>query len=530
MNHLTILQLAILLLATLTSSHADEAGSSIPNIPYNPHIRATDYTENFRPQFHFSPRSGWMNDINALVYQDGVYHMLYQWGRDIRHGGYATSTDLLHWEDKGVALVPQDSNLPKDAIRNMAGKQIYSGSGVLVSGETAMKITGADKPALVTHYTGTGVGTCIAWSNDQGATWNNYQGNPVAHPTPNADPRDPRVFWYEPTQSWILALYEKGTTFYGSKDLLKWEHLSQIPFGFECPDIFELALDGDPANKKWVLHDADGKYLVGQFNGKEFLPEQNEPLRMDVGPDFYAAQTFFRPSLPDGKVIQIAWNDHWNGGVGEKDWERNATFPVEIGLVTDQGKMRVTRTPIEAIRRLYHGTWNVEAQILGEKNVLADIQSKTFDLTATFDLTKATANRIVFRVANRTLSYDIGKKALVGVTKNRQGVETEAFFDLKPDSANLLVIRMLVDWCSIEVFANRGVFSYSENTALPPRVHSVSLSAQGGEVKLLSFELNELKSIWNKDTGTLQSPLFPDSDPAADASKGQDTPDRQPKK
>ena len=291
---------ATLLVVATHQSHAADAlppaapvpapiplGTEFPNKPYNPHTKTTDYKEDFRPQFHFSPKSEWMNDINALIYQGGIYHMIYQWGGRGRHGGYATSTDLIHWDDKGVALVPQKTFLPKDALRNMAGNEIYSGSGVLVTGETAQKITGSPKPALVTLYTGTGLGTCIAWSNDQGATWNNYSGNPVANPTKGTDPRDPHVFWYEPTKTWVLAIFEKGTTFYGSKDLIKWEMLSNIKFGFECPDIFELALDGDQNKMKWVLQDADGKYIVGQFNGKEFIPEQKDPLRMDVGPDFY---------------------------------------------------------------------------------------------------------------------------------------------------------------------------------------------------------------------------------------------------
>jgi len=76
---------------------------SISNFTYAqhyPHDFSIDYKEAYRPQFHFSPKSEWMNDINGLVYQGGKYHMIYQWVKTIRHGGYATSPDLLHWEDK----------------------------------------------------------------------------------------------------------------------------------------------------------------------------------------------------------------------------------------------------------------------------------------------------------------------------------------------------------------------------------------------------------------------------------------------
>jgi levanase/fructan beta-fructosidase len=330
------------------------------------------------------------------------------------------------------------------------------------------------------------VGTCLAWSNDSGRTWHDYRANPVANPTKGADPRDPCVFWHEPTRKWILAIYERGTTFYGSTDLIKWTQLSNIGFGYECPDVYELPLDGDPNKMKWVLQDANGTYLVGHFDGTAFTPEQ-DPLVMDVGPDFYAAQSFFRPNLPTDKLIQLAWNDHWNGGIGESPWKRNATFPVEVGLVTYEGKMRVTRTPIPAIKSLYQSTrkWvdeTIECSCEG-KNILADAESKTFDLTAVFDLNGASAREIEFKIANKAINYNIETQQLLGK-------------DLKPDAENRLTIRMLVDWSSLEVFAAGGVYSYSQQFAFTPDDDSLKLYANGGQVKLVSLELNQVARTW----------------------------------
>ncbi len=453
---------------------------------YDPHPTGIDYSEKYRGQYHFSPKSEWMNDINALMYLDGKYHMIYQWGERIRHGGYATSPDLLHWTDEGVALIPQESFLPKDAVRNVSGAQVYSGSGVVVSGETARKITGSPKQAMVAIYTGTKVGTCLAWSNDGGRSWHDYEANPVANPAKQADPRDPCVFWHEDTLKWILALYEHGTTFYGSKDLIHWNQLSNIHFGFECPDVYELPLDGDTNNTKWVLQDANGTYLVGDFDGVKFTPEQDRCV-MDVGPDFYAAQSFFRPNFPSDKLIQIAWNDHWNGGIGESPWQRNATFPVEVGLVTYDGKMRLTRTPIPAIKSLYQSTkrWTDET-VFGSRegqNVLAGVETKKFDLTAVFDLSGTTAREFEFKIANKTVNYNIKKQELMGKR-------------LKPDADNRLKIRMLVDWGQLEVFAAGGVFSFSEQFAFTPQDASMKLYAHGGDVKLISLELNEVARTW----------------------------------
>lgn len=387
-------------------------------------------------------------------------------------------------------MIPQQSFLPKEAVRNVSGAQIYSGSGVVVSGRTAQRITGSTQRAMVVIYTGTKVGTCLAWSNDGGRSWHNYQENPVANPTRGAEPRDPCVIWHEPTKKWIMALYEQGTTFYGSIDLIQWKKLSNINFGYECPDLYELPLDGAPNKRKWVLQDANGTYLVGEFDGEKFTTEQ-EPLVMDVGPDFYAAQTFFRPNLPTDKLIQIAWNDHWNGGIGEKPWKRNATFPVEVGLVTYDSNMRLTRTPIPAIKTLYESTrrWTdetIRSSSQGE-NLLAGVASKKFDLTAVFDLNDATAQEFEFEIANKKIHYNIKKQELMEKS-------------LKPDADNRLKIRLLVDWSQLEIFAADGLFSYSEQFPFTPEDEHIKLHTNDGEIKLISLELHEVARTWPSKT------------------------------
>lgn len=452
---------------------------------FNPHKSGTDYKQNFRGQYHFSPLTGWMNDINGLVYMGGKYHMIYQWGEAIRHGGYATSTDLVHWKDEGVALIPRKSFLPPQAVRNVSGDEVFSGSAVVVSGAVAQKITGSAKEAIVAVYTGTGVGTCLAWSADTGRTWHNYHRNPVSNATKGIDPRDPHVFYHAPTSKWVMAIYEKGTTFYGSQDLINWSFLSNISFGYECPDIFELPLDGDKSSMKWVLMDANGSYLVGNFDGTKFIAD-NQPVQvMTLGPDFYAAQSFYQPSLPEGeeRVIQLAWMDHWNGGLGETIWKRNATFPVTLGLITYEGKIRLTRSPVKEISLLFEKskTWE-EQMVMPGTNLLSEIKSKKFELIAEFDIKSSKASKFGFRIANKTLAYHI---------------KSQAFLDeeLKPDANGRIKIHILADWGQLEVFANQGVFSWSEQFAFSPENNDISMFCDD-EIKLISMQFHELASIW----------------------------------
>jgi fructan beta-fructosidase len=453
---------------------------------YYPHPDSINYTEEYRGQYHFSPKSEWMNDINGLVYQGGKYHMIYQWGKNVRHGGYATSSDLLHWEDKGVALIPQNSFLPPQAKRNVTGEQVFSGSAVVVSGDQAKKITGSEKEAIVAIYTGTGKGTCLAWSNDTGQTWHDFKDNPVGNPTDGASPRDPCVFRYEPASEWIMAIFENGTSFYESDDLIYWSFLSNIKFGFECPDIYQLPLDGDEKNKKWVLQDANGSYLVGEFDGKTFVQDEGQRVRvMDVGPDFYAAQTFPKGNLPDNdpRIIQIAWMDHWNGGIGEKVWERNATFPVSLGLVTCDGQKRLTRNPINEILSIYESTKTWKGQIVKPgNNLLKDVHSKKFDLSLEVDLSQSNALTFGIKVANRYIIYDVHNKTLLSS-------------ELLPDSANHVRIRLLVDWGQLEVFGNNGIFSYTQQFAFAPDHDNIELFTDGN-IRLISMEFHEIARTW----------------------------------
>ena len=60
---------------------------------------------------------------------------------------------------------------------------------------------------------------------------------------------------------------------YTSHNLKDWTYESHITGFWECPELFELPVDGDSNNKKWVMYGASGTYMIGSFNGKKFTPE-----------------------------------------------------------------------------------------------------------------------------------------------------------------------------------------------------------------------------------------------------------------
>ncbi|MGX5716578.1 GH32 C-terminal domain-containing protein [Arthrobacter sp. MAHUQ-56] len=267
-------------------------------------------TQQYRPYLHYTPAQNWMNDPNGLVYHKGVYHMYYQhnpfgttWGN--MSWGHATSTDLLHWQEQPLAI-PQTLNGAGQSVED-----IFSGSVVVDTQNTSGFGTVQDPP-LVALYTSNFTAShptlagkqaqSLAYSTDDGQTWTEYSGNPVLNRN-TSDFRDPKVFWYQgPAGSyWVMAAVEANehrVLFYKSSDLKTWDYLDDFQPAnatggqWECPDLYPLAVDGDPGNIKWVLvvninpgavaGGSGGQYFVGSFDGTTFSSESTDPV--DVPP------------------------------------------------------------------------------------------------------------------------------------------------------------------------------------------------------------------------------------------------------
>lgn len=448
-----------------------EQGAVEPQFPYP----ATRYAEPFRGQFHFSAASGWMNDIDGLWYANGAFHVAYQasprsfqGGQDL-HWGHATSADLLHWEQQALLLVPG---------QNVEG-EAWSGS-VVVDTDNTSGFGSAATPPIIALYTDTALGTSLAYSSDAGATWQAYDQNPLGIGNASYESnRDPAVVWHAPSKRWVCAFWENGTTFYTSPDLKAWTKASNIAFGGVMSDLYELPLDDDVTDPRWVLQNADGAYLVGQFDGRTFVPE-GVPLELDLGPSFFAGRTFFRGTFPDARVVQMAWMKP--SAQPTAPFRGSATFPVELRLETLPSGVRVTRTPITELASLYGAQKHWDAQsVPSGKNLLAGMRSKTFDLELALDVAQSNASKLTFRIANKTFSYDLTEQSLFGAR-------------LAP-SGGKVTLRVLVDWGQLEVFGNGGELSYTESVAFTPEDASLSLTADGAW-RLISAELREVGRSW----------------------------------
>ena len=399
----------------------------------------TTNTDYYRPSYHFTPLYGWMNDPNGMVYKDGEYHLYFQynpygskWGN--MHWGHAVSRDLIHWEHLDPAIA-------RDPVGH-----IFSGSSVVDKKNTA----GFGKDAIIAIYTNNSVNhdevQCIAYSNDNGRTFTKYEGNPVLTPFDGLkDFRDPKVFWYEKDKCWFMIVSaDKETRFYKSKNLKKWDYVSafgkglgQQPCQYECPDFFQLPVNGDEKNKKWVMTmninpgcwfgGSATEYFVGDFDGKNFTcPDANEVKWLDWGKDHYATVTF---SNTGSRVLAITWMSNWQyANLTPFKQNRGANgLPRELKLYEKNGKYYISEDVAPEALALRKNTKELGSQTVEGEKAFAGATSGmegAFEIEAdvTADANGIAGIELYNNKRERTLIYIDMKEGKVVMDRTESGL------------------------------------------------------------------------------------------------------------
>lgn len=488
-----------------------------------------EYDQSWRPQFHFTPPSNFMNDPNGLVYYKREYHLFYQhnpqgaeWGH--MSWGHAISDDMLHWRHLPLAI-------PEETGRFM----IYSGSAVVDwhnSSGLCASTDPKDSSCLVAIYTAAyrdSQKQHLAFSNDRGRTWSNYSGNPVADLN-HADFRDPKVLWYEPEKKWVMVAVfadEKQVKILDSPNLKKWTLRSTFgPLGttkgqWECPDLFELPLDNGSRAKKWVLvvnrnpgAPAGGtgvQYFVGSFDGAKFTNEtpDGQELWADYGKDFYATNSFSDIPPGDGRRIWVGWISNWQYANAEptKLWRGAQSLPRVLRLKTYPDGVRLTQAPIkeaESLRGelLLHGT-GLSIQQANDKIQAAHIAGDTFEIAA--EIAPSEAGIFGFR-----LRKGQNEETLVGVSAKTHEVFIDrthsGLISFSPDFpgrhaaalrwTSTVKLHIFLDRSSVEVFANDGEVVLTDRIYPSPRSDAVEVYSESGDSQIQSLSIWKVQSIW----------------------------------
>jgi len=445
-------------------------------------VRSKLYQEVYRPQFHFTAKKNWLNDPNGLVYYQGEYHLFFQhnpsgidWANTMVWG-HAVSSDMVHWKQLANAIEPDELGM------------IFSGSGVVDWDNTA-GFQSTKQAAMVNIYTSAGkpFTQSMAYSNDRGRTWTKYEKNPVlGHIT--GKNRDPKVIWHAPSKRWVMALYLDGNDYalFSSPNLKQWRRLCtiQLPGSSECPDIFELPVDGDKEKTKWVFWGANGNYIMGIFDGWAFRRE-SEMLQSDWGANFYAAQTWSDIPTSDGRRLQIAWMR--GGKYPGMPFNQQMSFPCELTLSNTGEGIRLYRRPIKEIEIIHQKKYSWNNQILEpDENLLSDIQGELFHIQTEIEVGNAAEFGFILR--GKSIRYVPANSQLFCLGKSAS---------LRPLQGKIK-LEILLDRTSLEIFGNDGRISMSFCFLPDSRKRNLKIYSLGGKARILSLKVYELRSIWSE--------------------------------
>ncbi len=207
-----------------------------------------------------------------------------------------------------------------------------------------------------------------------------------------------------------LFLDRNDFVLFSSKDLKKWTHIQDIklPGSGECPDFFPLAVDGDPANTRWVFWGGNGRYLLGTFDGRKFT-QQAGPFESSVG-NFYASQSYSDIPESDGRRIQIAWMA--GGKFPGMPFNQQMSIPCELTLRTFPEGIRLCRVPAREIEKLRGVYWDLKNTTMepGEK-LLSKISAELFEIQT--EMEPASASELVFNLRGNPLTYNVKDKMLL---------------------------------------------------------------------------------------------------------------------
>lgn len=480
------------------------------------------YNEPHRPQLHFSPAAKWMNDPNGMVYFQGTYHLFYQhfpggttWGP--MHWGHATSKDLVHWQQKPVALYPDSLGY------------IFSGSAVADVNNTSGFGKKGQVPlvAIFTHHDPKGEkegkdtfqNQSIAYSLDNGNTWTKYAGNPVVKNPGIRDFRDPKVMWFAAGKKWIMTLATKDRiTFYSSPDLKNW--IKESEFGeqrgahggvWECPDLFPLSLNG---KTYWVLivsinpggpnRGSATQYFVGQFDGHTFTSDQQQTRWVDYGPDNYAGITW---SNTGSRKIFIGWMSNWDyaNQVPTNNWRNGATIPRDLKLVNIDGQIHLTSQPSPELNKIAVKPITITASGIAKTGTLN--VTKYLKLPGQYALECKLDKIDSYSIE---LSNDQGEKLILGYSKTedryfidrtRSGIS-----DFNPGFAGVAYaprlttaasanLKLIVDASSVELFADNGL-SVMTSLVFPKKPYQQLVFKANKGIVVKHLLLTPMKSIW----------------------------------
>jgi fructan beta-fructosidase len=411
----------------------------------------------------------YFNGQYNLYYQHNPYSLNFDANGAERNWGHAVSPDMVHWQELPEAIYPHSYN-----------DWVWSGSAVIDSANTGGFKTGTNDVIVASFYS-TARGQCIAYSNDGGLTYTDYTNNPVV----NVTGRDPHMLWYAPSNYWVMAVYDSnlgGIDFFSTPDFHTWTYRSGIAGFAECPDMFELPVDGNTNNMLWEINGGSAAYLLGTFNGAVFTPT-TAMQPGNLGSGFYASQTFTVMPAGDTRRVRMGWAQVNMPGM---PFTGMHFFPTELTLKTLPTGVHLCSTPIAEITNDIQNSYSWTNLTLNPgNNPLSAITGQLFDIQAQF--TPGSASTITFNLCGVPVTY----------TPSSQQISCNGVTNTLAPVNGIVALEIITDCQSVEIFGNSGeLYMPIVTTPYSQTNSSISLTSQGSSTLFNALTINQLNSIW----------------------------------
>lgn len=434
------------------------------------------YKEPFRPSVHFTTKNGWLNDPNGLIYLNGEYHMFYQhnpceskWNN--MHWAHATSPDLIHWTEDGIALAPDKYG------------EIFSGNA-FVDKKNLLGLKNGENDTVLLYYTGTNpLAQYLAYSTDGLKTIHKW-GEPVV-PKILDSSTDPQVIFCDEWNTYIMSLYLENDIFgiLRSNDLLNWELVQriQIPGDRECPDLFPMT--ADDGTRKWVFIGARNRYIVGDMTSDQFVPTQ-EVLSFSHSGSAYAGHTF--TELPEGRKVRIDW-DQWHRMYFLFPICGQMSIPYDLKLERHGNIYYLCGAPVSELESLYEGTAVIEnIEVTPGKAFITPLEPKPHVVKMCSDSTDAEIELTLFGI---TLNFDMKNNLLtLGCGRTAPIYHTSGKLDM----------TLVIDTFSAELFLDGGkIYVGLVDREVSPNYSYTKLDIYSDkDITVNKLELHPLSSMW----------------------------------
>ena len=470
--------------------------------------------DHHRPAYHFAPPANWLNDPNGLLRWNDRYHLFYQYNpagpfHDTIHWGHAVSDDLLHWEDRPVALAPDPDGPDRDGC--------WSGCAVSDGGTATLLYTGGrDREQL----------PCLATTTQPGLDdWEKDDTNPVIDGAPepldvyrsadwDAEFRDHCVWragdrWYQLIGSGVddgrgaVLLYE-------SDDLREWAYVGPLLVGegprgapvWECPELLRFGDGGS------LLHVSD-EDRVAFFFGRSDLDTPSFRVRerglLDHG-DFYAPQSLWDDAndryltwgwLPEARDAAAQWDAGWSG-------------LLSLPRVITPAVNHIRQEPAAEVTQLRTERLATVDRTLAGGAYERLCRGRGVEVTGTVSLDGATEAGIVVREsaagAERTPIRYTGETVTVdrratsvepGTTDEALSAQTAAEPLSAPTADGPLEIRAFVDGSVVELFVDGRHCLTTRIYPTDPDADRLSVFTRGGDAAV-DLDVWQLENVWRE--------------------------------